>query len=238
MTGSTKGSSAATRGSSARSVSPPSASRASRKTTKIQTSALDLKRALAAVLPAAALDSDLFVPLRGVFLGVRDGALLLQTTDRYIAARAMIEADGDLTTTFLDSDDVRLLLAHLRTCGRFETVVLRRRLSKLTVVMSDSEVTFLLQKAESWQSLPDTLWKIFDGEVKGKGSAAEDNDPGRFALSPKLLRQLSKILAVAPRYAETRWHVRHQLKPVLIGVEDWLTVAIMPMRTVTRPIPG
>lgn len=228
MSGSTKGSSAATRGGSAGSASPSSGSHAatSKKTAACSALTSELKRALSAVLPATSGD-DFNVVLSGVHLSATGGMLTLHATDRYVAARAIVRVNGDLAPTFLTASDAKLLIAHLRGTPKHDTVKLRRTKRTLVITMPETTVVFTVQDINNWPA--DQLDDIFSGKPS-KPAEKTEATPGNFALSPKLLSALSRVLAVLPRETDTRWRVQHHLLPILVDAEEWLTVAVMPMR--------
>jgi len=180
------------------------------------TTAGALRRSLAAVIPAAArANADLDPTLTAVMFEAGRGVALATATDRYVAAHARCEGQGDLPRLMVPLAGAKLLLAHLRTLDAKEEVTLEGDGACLFATTQLVRLQLLIVNEGSWY---DSVAKVFGGD---KGS--------RINLGKAPLASLNRVLAAVPRGAATRWRTSHPNAPVLIDVEDWLLIAVMPM---------
>lgn len=185
-----------------------------------------LRRSLVATIPAASKDGTL-PGICVVHLHAGRNVLLATATDRYVAAHARCGAVDDLEPTVVQLADAKFIADWLRRLHAETEISLARDGDHL--VVTDGILTLRLGTEDlGWPAK--SMTSIFAGTRAKATSAGKPNPPGRLDLGRERLASLNRVLSATPRGSTTRWRMGDGLSPVLVDVDDWLLVAVMPMR--------
>jgi hypothetical protein len=198
---------------------------------RVTLTAGDLRRSLAATIPAAS--ADVWLPeLAGIVLYVTGEQLLATATDRYVAAHAKCPiAEGALRPATLQLNDAKFLATLLRRPMKppLDLVTVERLGDTLEVTYAGTTVRLRSGEPAGWFAQANA---IFTGASTKKNKPAPGGEPieGRIDLGVDRLRSLGRVLAAAPAGTRVRWRILPSGGPVLVDLLDWLLVVVMPMR--------
>lgn len=211
--------------------------------------AWQLRRALRAALPVPVDDMPY---LDSLHVEARGGTLSVTATDRYIAVRARVPAEGDLAPMLISKDEARVVLRLLKASAR--------RSDRVVI----SKVTINDQRLESGVAVSVNGGRVVVRGMDAGGfplkmmrkawARASDEDANwrpvrHIALSVSVLRTLGRVLRVLkPEPTQTAdphtiWTVvpspmqdeRGGADPILIDAHGWLLILVQPRRLAGDP---
>ncbi len=185
-----------------------------------------LRRSLASA--AAALEPDHNTGLLDrIAVEAGRGVLVMTATNRYIAAHARCEATGTLREFGLSIPSVKALMFHLRGVDAYLDVTLTLN-DNLHVDLPEAGLRLPLADLAGWPKMA----KVFEPLPL----ELDLTDAAVFDLSTAVLARLSRVLPDSRLGQATHWYRAQATKPIMVEFDDWLTVAVMPMRRMTEGV--
>jgi hypothetical protein len=183
-------------------------------------------------MPVASTDATWTPELATIQLQADRGVLLATATDRFVAAHARAEADGTLAACLLKLADAKLLMTHLRAVVPIKGIPYQVELSladgRLSVKTRAAVLSFEPGDPALWPT--SSVKKVFTGGFEPK--TGQPPALGRVDLGNGPLATVNRVLAATAKGLSTRWRTTRPNAPILVDVDDWLLIAIMPMRIV------